>query len=287
MHVDGNVFAANQCFIGSALDITDGGSLTTVSKNRFVGQTQPAAVGSTINFQSIGSISNNEFIGNAVARELQAAPTAPGMVVANNALKGDGTQDGLHAFGTSPYNAVNNILTAFAVAINELAVNSDIVPLSNLFFANATDFRDENATSIFGAANVNTSVAGAAGNVGGSPAFVVGPSGTWSAGGVYQPATFTTLLTLRALREEPGAVSPASASTRTPRRAASSTSSPARPPPSPSSATPRPSPSPAARIASTACASLAPAPAITWGRQRSRESRATTSTATIDPVWTP
>src|SRR5262249_1741921 len=120
VHVDGNVFAANQCFIGSALDVAGGGSLTTVGKNRFVGQTQHGSVGSPVHFPTLGTISNNEFIGNAVNRELQVSANGPGLVVANNTLKGDGTQDGLRAFGTSPYNAVNNILTAFVVGMNEL-----------------------------------------------------------------------------------------------------------------------------------------------------------------------
>jgi hypothetical protein len=90
---------------------------------------------------------------------------------------------------------VNNVLDGFAIAAQEYGAAYPIVPLSNLFFGNTTDFRYQNTTNLVGAAAVNSTVPGASGNVGGSPAFVSGPSYPWTANGVYSPSTFTTLLT--------------------------------------------------------------------------------------------
>ena len=91
--------------------------------------------------------------------------------------------------------SVNNIFTGYATALDEANTQTDIVPTANLFFGNTVDFRDENIFDYSGAAAVNAGVPGASGNIDGDPAFLGGPAGAWSLGGVYTPASFTTVLT--------------------------------------------------------------------------------------------
>jgi hypothetical protein len=91
--------------------------------------------------------------------------------------------------------ARNNFITGCAMGIKELLATGDVIPVNNLFFGNTTDFYDENAVAITGANAINLTVAGAAGDVGGDPLFLNGYSYPWTAGGVYNPATYTTTLT--------------------------------------------------------------------------------------------
>jgi hypothetical protein len=174
----------------------------TFSKNSIVGNIGDDEV---ITARQAGGVwSNNEMAGNdgngsnSGSGRLIRSFSGSTFRLVNNALVG-GHDPALlvtyDAYGYSQHDVVNNILAGHQLAIYEAHVNSDAYPERNLFFDNTVVYRDEAVVDYSDTGALNFAVEGAAGNTTGDPAFQTGGSFAWTADGVYDPTTFTTLLT--------------------------------------------------------------------------------------------
>jgi hypothetical protein len=160
-----------------------------------------------------GAVLNNVIWGGPDSSYVENAALqvqATGGPVINNVI-GAGPQAGLIFTGSGPCPAdvVNNIVHgAGTYGVRADASSScDPSPRNNLFFNNAGgDYRDKTGAVWTGAVAINSFVPGAALNVDGDPLLGAGPSGTWTAAGVFNAARYQTTLTDSAAAFTPDAL---------------------------------------------------------------------------------